>query len=279
MHFGAHISIAGGLPNAPLNAAKIGCEVFQMFSRSPRGGWVAPLDEKIAKEFKENCKKSNQKEWVIHAPYFINFSSANPRIKHGSISVIRQELDRGTMLGAAYLMTHLGSYKDLGPEKGFEALIDGIAESLKGYKGSTQLLVEISAGASNAIGSTFEELGKIVHHPKLKKFNVGVCYDTQHGFAAGYDFRTPKSAKTTLDKFDKEVGLENLKMSHCNDSKTEFGSHLDRHDHIGEGQIGLAGFKALFADKRLAKVNFILETEDDKVEKDLEILKKIRAGT
>ena len=277
MYFGAHISIAGGLPNAPLNAAKIGCEVFQMFSRSPRGGWVAPLDEKIAKEFKENCKKSNQKEWVIHAPYFINFSSANPRIKHASITVIREELERGTMLGASYLMTHLGSYKDLGPEKGFKALIEGIAEALKGYKGSTQLLVEISAGASNAIGSTFEELGKIVHHPKLKN-KVGVCYDTQHGFAAGYDFRTPQTAKATLDKFDKEVGLENLKMSHCNDSKTEFNSHSDRHDHIGDGQIGVSGFKALLTDKRLAKVNFILETEYDKVEKDLEILKKIRAG-
>jgi deoxyribonuclease-4 len=276
MYFGAHVSIAGGLPNAPLNAAKIGCEVFQMFTRSPRGGWVAPLDETIAKEFKANCEKSGQKEWVVHAPYFINFSSANPKIKHGSISVIRQELERGTMLGATYLMTHLGSYKDLGPEKGFKALIDGIAESLKGYKGSTQLLVEISAGASNAIGSTFEELGKIVHHPKLKKYNVGVCYDTQHGFAGGYDFRTPKAAKATLDKFDKEVGLENFKMSHCNDSKTDFNSHLDRHEHIGDGKIGLDGFESLLADKRLVKVNFILETEDDKVTKDLEILKKIR---
>lgn len=278
MYFGAHVSIAGGLPNAPLNAAQIGCEVFQMFTRSPRGGWVAPLDETIAKEFKENCKKSNQKEWVIHAPYFIHFASANPRIKHGSIAVIREELERGTMLGAAYLMTHLGSYKDLGPEKGFKALIDGIAQSLKGYKGSTQLLIEISAGASNSIGSTFAEIGKIIHHPKLKKYNVGVCYDTQHGFAAGYDFRTPAAAKAALDKFDKEVGLENFKMSHCNDSKTDFNSHVDRHDHIGDGKIGLAGFKSLLGDKRLAKVNFILETEPDKVTKDLEILKKIRAG-
>ena len=181
------------------------------------------------------------------------------------------------MLGAAYLMTHLGSYKDLGPEKGFKALVDGLAESLKGYKGSTQLLVEISAGSSNAIGSTFEELGKIVHHPKLKN-KVGICYDTQHGFVAGYDCRTPKAAKATLDKFDKEIGLEYFKMSHCNDSKTDFSSHLDRHDHIGEGKIGLAGFKSLLSDKRLAKVNFILETEDDKVIQDFEIFKKIKTS-
>ena len=276
MLFGAHVSIAGGLPNAPLNAAKIGCEVFQMFSRSPRGGWVAPLNETIAKEFKANCQKAKQKEWVIHAPYFIHFASANPRIKHASITVIREELKRGSMLGAAYLMTHLGSYKDLGPEKGFKQLIDGIAEALKNYKGSTQFLLEISAGAGNAIGSTFEELGKIVHHPKLKKYNVGVCYDTQHGFAGGYDIRAPETVAETLEKFDKKIGLENLKMSHCNDSKTEFNSHVDRHEHIGEGKIGLNGFKALLTNKKLAKVNFILETEHDAVEKDLEILKKIR---
>ncbi len=276
MYFGAHVSIAGGLPNAPLNAAKIGCEVFQMFTRSPQGGWVAPLDEKIAKEFKANCKKAKQKEWVIHAPYFINFASANPRIKHGSITVIRQELERGTMLDATYLMAHLGSYKDLGEEKGFKQLIEGLAETLKGYKGSTQLLVEISAGAGNVIGKSFAEIGKIIHHPKLEKFNIGICYDTQHGFASGYDVRTPQAVDETLKKFDKEIGLENLKLSHCNDSKTEFNSHRDRHDHIGQGKIGLDGFKALLTDKRLAKVNFILETEHDKVVEDLKILKKIR---
>ncbi|KKR34831.1 MAG: putative endonuclease 4 [Candidatus Magasanikbacteria bacterium GW2011_GWA2_40_10] len=276
MLFGAHISIAGGLPNAPLSAAEIGCEVFQMFSRSPQGGWVAPLDKKIAEEFKANCKKAKQKEWVIHAPYFINFASANPRIKHASITVIREELERSTILGAAYLMAHLGSYKDLGEEKGFIQLVDGLAEMLKGYKGATQFLIEISAGAGAIIGDTFEEIGAIIHHPKLKKYNIGVCYDTQHGFASGYDIRTPKAVADTLEKFDKEIGLENLKMFHCNDSKTEFNSHKDRHDHIGDGQIGLNGFKALLANKKLAKINFYLETEHDKVVKDLNILKKIR---
>lgn len=276
MYFGAHVSIAGGLPNAPLNAAEIGCEVFQMFTRSPQGGWVAPLNEKIAAEFKANCKKAKQKEWVIHAPYFINFASANPRIKHASITVIREELERGSMLGAAYLMAHLGSYKDLGEEKGFIQLVDGLVEMLKGYKGATQFLIEISAGAGAIIGDSFAEIGAILHHPKLKKYNVGVCYDTQHGFASGYDVRTPATVAETLEKFDKEIGLENLKMFHCNDSKTEFNSHKDRHDHIGDGQIGLNGFKALVGNKKLAKINFYLETEHDKVVKDLNILKKIR---
>lgn len=276
MLFGAHVSIAGGLPNAPLNAAKLGCEVFQMFTRSPQGGWVAPLDKTIAKQFKDNCKKSGQKQWVVHAPYFINFASANPRIKHASITVIREELERASLLGASYLMAHLGSYKDLGPEKGFAQLIEGLAEMLTGYKGATQFLVEISAGSGSIIGNSFEEIGKIIHHPKLKKYNIGICYDTQHAFASGYDCRTPKALDATLKKFDKEVGLENLKLFHCNDSKTELGSHRDRHEHIGQGKIGLEGFKNILKDKRLQNINFVLETEHDRVTEDLEILKKIR---
>lgn len=277
MYFGAHVSIAGGLPNAPLNAAKLGCEVFQMFTRSPQGGWVAPLDKKIAIEFKANCQKTDQKEWVIHAPYFINFASANPRIKHASITVIREELERASLLGAAYLMAHLGSYKDLGQEKGFAQLIEGLAEMLSKYKGATQFLIEISAGSGNIIGDTFEEIGEIVHHPKLKKHNIGVCYDTQHAFASGYDCRTPKTLDATLKKFDKEVGLKNLKLFHCNDSKTDLGSHRDRHEHIGQGKIGLEGFKNILKDKRLQNINFILETEHDKVMEDLNILRQIRS--
>jgi len=276
MYFGAHVSIAGGLENAPLNAGKIGCEVFQMFTRSPQGGWVPPCDKKVAKIFKANCKKAGQKEWVVHTPYFINFASKNPRIYHASISVVRQELERASLLGATYLMTHLGSYKDLGHDKGLTQLIDGLSEMLKGYKGETKFLIEISAGAGDIIGDTFEEIAEIIFHTKLKKYDIGVCYDTQHGFASGYDIRTPAAIDDTLKKFDKIIGLDKFKMSHCNDSLTELASHKDRHTHIGEGLIGLDGFKALLTDKRLKNVNFILETEHDKVEKDLKILKKIR---
>jgi len=107
MYFGAHVSIAGGLINAPKNAADIGCEIFQIFTRSPRGGHINPITKKMAADFKSACAEYQQKEWVVHTPYFINFSSANPRIKHGSISVVREELERASLLGAAYVMTHL----------------------------------------------------------------------------------------------------------------------------------------------------------------------------
>lgn len=276
MLFGAHVSIAGGLINAPKNAVDIGCEVFQIFTRSPQGGYIAPLDEKIANEFKLLCKKYNQKEWVVHTPYFINFASANKRIYQGSITVVREELERASMLGAKYLMTHLGSYKDLGRNIGLEQVVKGLDETLDGYKGITQFLIEISAGSGEIIGDTFEEIAEIIKHPKLKKYDIGVCYDTQHGFASGYDTRTPETVKETFLKFDKIIGIEKLKLSHCNDSKTELGSHRDRHEHVGKGLIGLNGFKSLLAEKKLQKINFVLETEPDGVIEDLKLLKQIR---
>jgi deoxyribonuclease-4 len=137
-------------------------------------------------------------------------------------------------------------------------------------------LIEISAGASGNIGSTFEELSQLVHHPKLKKYNVGICYDTQHGFSAGYDIRTSKTLDQTLKKFDDLVGLEKLKIFHCNDSKIELSGHKDRHDHIGDGLIGRAGFEAMIKNKKLKNINYYLETEHDKVVQDLNILKDIR---
>ena len=276
MYFGAHVSMAKGLINAPKNAHALGCEVFQIFTRSPQGGYIAPLDEKIAAEFKSLCKEFDLKEWVVHAPYFINFASANPRIKHGSITVVREELERASLLGASYVMAHLGSYKDLGEEAGLIQLTEGLDKMLNGYTGSAQFLIEISAGAGAVIGDTFEEIADILNDKKLNKYNIGVCYDTQHGFASGYDIRTPQAVEETFKKFDELIGLDKLKMTHCNDSKIELGGRKDRHEHIGEGLIGKSGFEAMLKNKRLKNINFYLETEDDKVLDDLAILKDIR---
>ncbi len=276
MYFGAHVSIAGGLVNAPLNAAKIGCEVFQMFSRSPHGGWVAPLNDEIAAMFKKNMELSGQRECYIHTPYFVNFPSANSRISHGTVAVVREELERGTKLGAKYVMTHMGSYKDLGEEKGFEQLVKGLVKVLTGYEGTTQLLIEISAGAGKVVGHTFEEIAQIIHHPDLKKFPLGVCFDTQHAFGSGYDLRTKEAVDATFKRFDKLIGLDKLKMFHCNDSKIELGGNKDRHEHIGEGLIGEQGFEAMVNYPALKDKNFILETEHDKVENDLALLFKFR---
>jgi deoxyribonuclease-4 len=276
MLFGAHVSIAKGIWNAPTNAAAIGCEVFQMFTRSPQGGSVPPLTEEIAARFQEACKENNQKEWYVHAPYFINFASANPRIRHGSPTIIRQELERSSLLKATYLMAHLGSFKDKGKEEGLVEVIKGLKTTLEGYEGSTQFLIELSAGAGAAIGSTFEDLAEIIYHKDLEKFDIGVCYDTAHTFANSYDIRSSEMVEQTFKHFDKILGLKKLKIFHCNDSKIEFGGKKDRHEHIGEGHIGLEGFKALLGYKKLEKINFIAETEHDKIVEDLEVLKNIR---
>ncbi|MBU4360648.1 deoxyribonuclease IV [Candidatus Parcubacteria bacterium] len=297
MLIGAHISSAGGLQNAPKNAHNIGCGVFQFFSRSPRGGKALELSVEVVREFRENMKKYKQKECYIHAPYYINLASSKKNIYHGSISVLREELERGSKLGAKYLMTHLGSAKDLGHEKSIKQVAKGISEILKNYKGSCEFLMEMSAGSGQIIGDTFEEIAEILksfrsqseknkrpvcHSDKeslesVGGWPIGICYDTAHAFESGYDMRDRKSVKKTLNEFDKILGLDKLKLIHINDSKTDLGSRVDRHEHIGKGKIGLEGFKALLSNKKLKNINLILETPGDEERiSDIKILKNLR---
>lgn len=282
MLFGSHVSAAGGVEKAPERAAAVGCEVFQFFSRPPQGGPAPKLSASQVAAFKQNCKRFKQAASYIHAPYYINFASTTPRIRYGSISVVREELERGTLLGCAYLMTHLGSSKAAGPKLGFHKTWRAVQRILDGYKGSCQLLLEISSGAGDLVGSTFEELRDLIKNVESSpryKGKVGVCLDTCHMFAAGYDLRTPAAAKKTLTKFGTTVGFKRLKLMHCNDSYGELGGKRDRHEHLGKGKIGLAGFKALVQDKRLAHVNFVLETPKDTPQDDprnLKILKGFR---
>lgn len=284
MLFGSHVSAAGGVEKAPERAAAVACEVFQFFSRPPQGGPPGKLTPEVVKAFRENCKKFGQAENYIHAPYYINFASPKSSTRYGSSSVIREELERGSELGVSYLMTHLGSSREVGDKQGMLYLVDGLARVLDGYTGSTQFLLENSAGAGKVIGDTFEELAEIIERTekKNKKFKgkIGICFDTCHAFTSGYDLRNKASVKKTLDMFDKLIGLERLKLIHCNDSMAGFGEHKDRHEHLGKGEIGLEGFKALVQEKRLARLNFVLETPKDTPQDDprnLAVLKKFRS--
>ena len=274
---GAHVSGAGDLALAPLRAHQAGCECFQFFSRPPQGGPAKKITAKIANEFKINCRRYDLESY-IHAPYYINLASAKNNIYYGSIGVLKDELKRGNELGVKYLMTHLGSAKDLGEKAGIQKVIAGINEILKDYQGETQFLIEMSAGSGMIIGDTFEEVAYIIN--KLYAIShkpIGICFDTAHAFASGYDLRDEKSVKNTFKKFDKILGLKKLKLIHANDSGAELGSHKDRHAHIGEGQIGLEGFKAIVAFAKKRKINLILETPHDKrLTEDLKILKKLR---
>ncbi len=282
MKIGCHVSIAGGVVNAPKRAHDLGCETFQIFTRSPQGGKAPELTKSILDEFKSELAKYDFEEFVVHAPYYINFGSSNNRTFYGSVSVVREELERASLLGASYLMVHLGSFKDLGQKEGEAQVVKGLKKVLDGYKGKTLFLLEISAGAGEVIGDSFEELARFVKALKKYKSFGGICFDTQHAFASGYDLRNKKAVKKTFDDFEKKIGLEYLKMSHCNDSKVELGSHKDRHEHINEGLIGKSGFAEILAFfKGLEKKNkqqklLILETEHDKVREDIKLLKKLR---
>ena len=308
---GCHVSAAGGVWNAPKNAALLECETFQIFTRPPMGGPAPKIDQEAIEKFKEEMEKYKFTDFVVHCPYIVNFGSAKKTTFKASISIVSEELKRANSLGAKLVMTHLGSFKDLGQEKGMKQAQKGFVEVLEKYEKAaknpeTEFLLEISAGSGEVIGDTFEELAELME--PLKKFKTfgGICFDTQHAFSSGYDIRTPASVKDTFTKFNKIIGLKWLKMSHINDSKIDLGGKKDMHEHIGEGKIGEKGFGVLLEffstlthgsvrntlsvpQKRdisplkgeknnvaFGSFPLILETEHDKVKTDIEILKKLR---
>lgn len=291
---GCHVSIAGGIWNAPKNAVDLGCEVFQMFTRSPQGGPAPKIDGEVIKKFKEEMEKWGQENCYIHAPYYINFASAQQKIREASARVIREELERGSLIGAKYVMTHLGSStsfekaqdgsltvnssKDFSRAEALKLVAEGVKKIMKGYKGSTEFLLEISAGAGNVIGDTFEELHQIINDVEsdgvMIYHNLGICLDSAHMFASGYDVKTKEGFDSVIKTIKKTIGLEKIKLIHANDSMVDLGERKDRHDHIGDGKIGVEGFKNLI--KAFPEVDFILETKPDKVAEDIIKLKEIR---
>ncbi len=275
MNIGCHVSIAGGVFNAPERASKLGCECFQMFSRSPQGGKASELTDEVVAKWNSELKKHKIKNVYIHTPYYINFASANNRIRHGSVSVVRNELERASTLSVKYIMTHLGSAKDMGEKEATKKTIEMLKETLDGYKGSAKLLIENAAGSGAIIGAKFTEIKEIIDGVADKNI-AGVCMDTQHAFASGYDW-SDENFDSTLKQIDKELGLNKIKLMHANDSKVELGAKRDRHEHIGDGYIGKNPFKNIvkFANKQ--NIDMVLETPHDKVQEDIKLLKKMRA--
>ncbi|MBI5037429.1 MAG: deoxyribonuclease IV [Candidatus Kerfeldbacteria bacterium] len=260
MYIGIHVSIAGGIFNAPANAHAEGAECFQMFTRSPRGGAAGKITPDVIASYKTAMAEHGLSHAYVHAPYYINFASGKAAIRQASARIIREELERSSALGVRALMTHLGSARDVGAIEAVKLTIAGLRQALDGYRGSCQFLIENAAGAGHVIGGSFEEIATIlkgVTHP-----SVGVCLDTCHLFASGYDLRTLATVHKTFADFDRLVGLRRLTVLHANDSKGGFGSRLDRHEHIGKGAIGMAGWRAIIGHPRLRDVDCIIETPD-----------------
>jgi deoxyribonuclease IV len=301
---GFHVSIAGGISNSVDNALKIGCNAFQIFSRNPRGWTAKPLQDKDVENFRKKLddSKIDRDSVFVHMPYLPNLSP-NGRLHKKSTSILVEELRRSSLFGIPYVIIHLGSHGGKGSENGMDQLIKACNFAFEKYyksssastvaknkkksestkKGrSVTILLENSAGEKNSIGSKFDELGlildKLMSSPSPNSSNgssYGICLDTCHAFAAGYDLRTKESISETLDKFKSKIGLRNLKVIHLNDSKDKLNSNRDRHEHIGIGKIGNKGFKELLNHNAIRKIPFIMETPIDRRRNDADNLKVV----
>ncbi|MEW6146277.1 MAG: deoxyribonuclease IV [Thermodesulfobacteriota bacterium] len=278
MKFGAHVSIAGGIDKAPERAHTLGCECFQMFTRSPRGGKPPVLGKFLVDSFLESCSSYGLTDYYIHTPYYINLASEKKELRRSSVAIIREELERGSIIGAKYVMTHLGSSKGIDRAQAVDMVTEGVAAILEGSDGlSTELLLENTAGQGETIGDTFEELARILN--EVGNARLGICIDTAHLIASGYDIRTKPSLASTIDALGSVIDPARIKLLHGNDSKAGLGEKKDRHEHIGKGKIGEEGFKAILGSPALKKLDMIVEIPPEEVAPDIELLKRMRSET
>ena len=275
MKFGAHVSIAGGINKAPMRAHEFGCECFQIFTRSPRGGNPPALNNDLVDSFFQSCEDYGFRDYYVHTPYYINFASENNEIRKSSIRIVIEELKRSDILNVKYVMTHLGSSKGMERAVSVKRVAEAVSEIIDSCNIKTELLLENSAGQGNTIGEKFEELADII--VKINHDSLGICLDTAHTFAAGYDIRDHKSLGNTLEEFNSTIGIDRLKLIHGNDSKAGLGDKKDRHEHIGKGKIGISGFESVIKDTNLNKLDMVIETPPEGIKNDLRILKTIRS--
>ena len=277
MMLGAHVSIAGGVETAPERAKKLTCDCMQIFSKNQQQWKAKPITIEQADLFKQNCRKFGVVETVIHDSYLINLASPDKGLLKQSRETFLDETVRAQHLGVKYLAFHPGSHSGSGESEGLRK----IAESLNWVRsefggGDVEFLLENTAGQGSALGYSFDHLAKIISLLDDPK-KAGVCLDTCHTYAAGYDLRTKNGYGRTMDLFDEIVGREYLKAAHINDCRSAFGSRVDRHEQIGKGNLGLEGFRNIMNDKRLARIPMNLETPagDVKYKSELKLLRSL----
>jgi deoxyribonuclease-4 len=257
---GAHMSIAGGLPLAIDRAVAHGCETLQIFSKSSNQWRARALAASEIVEFRRRVAASGIHPVLAHASYLINLASTEPRLRARSIASFGEEIDRAEELGLLGVVIHPGAYTTGTPEGGLKAIAGAIAQLLRARpRGRTMVLLEHTAGQGTSLGHSFEQLADLLRRLRWSA-RVGVCLDTCHLFAAGYDLASADGYRATFEAFDRLVGLERLKAFHLNDSKKALGSRVDRHEHIGDGMLGLDAFRRLLHDPRLEDVPMVLET-------------------
>ncbi len=276
MRFGFHISIAGGFSKVVERAKVRECETIQFFSRNPRGWKYFPLNQKEVEEFHSSIQSSTLFPVFLHLPYLPNIASLASKFYKQSIDSITTDLERANQLGAQYLIIHIGHRMESSEDEAIEAVSRGTNQALERVKNSVILLLENTAGQGTEIGNTFEQIKKIIDGVH-QKGRMGVCLDTAHSFEAGYDLSNKDGIEKTLEAFNQTIGLKRIHLLHLNDSKTPLGSRKDRHWHIGEGYIGVEGFRYLVNHPLLRHLPGIMETPRKDTVEDLKNMKVIRS--
>ena len=274
---GLHVSIAGKIWESLERAKALGCNTMQIFSRNPRGWQAAEFDPSDIENFKKLKIDYDISPVAVHIPYIINLATPINGLYKKSMVAYIEDIARADVLSVEYVVTHLGSHVGTGEDKGIERFSVALNQIINKTKPKTMILLENTAGSGSCIGYRFEHIERIIDeldHPE----RVGVCLDTAHTFESGYDIKTRAGLEKTLKKFDKLIGLDKIRVVHFNDSLSTIGSRVDRHQHIGKGNIGPVAMKRIINHPGLRDAAFIMETpknsdKDDKM--NLKITKKM----
>ena len=269
------MSIQGSIDLAVDRAQRLGCTTFQIFTTNPRGWKPRILSIAEIEKFTIKKERAGFKTVFSHMPYLPNLASPKIDVYNQSVATLLGEVNRCILLGIPFLVTHLGSHLGNGYRKGLIRVIEALNKAVSLSKGRVKILLENTAGSVNSVGSKFEQIKQILD--EVDGGEIGVCFDTCHSWAAGYDIKTVKGLNETVKALDETIGLEKVHLIHLNDSTESLGSHIDRHEHIGLGKIGIEGFKN-FLKSPLGKLPLIMETPIDERRSDLEnlmIVKKI----
>ena len=254
------MSIAGGIGNALLLGAKVQCDAIQLFTKSSRQWACKPYSQEEIAQYRENQKTTGIKKVIAHDSYLLNLGSPDAVLRQRSILAFIDEMERCELLGISNLIAHPGSHVGSGEDQGIKTIatsLNEVHQACPGYE--VKVTLEITAGQGSNLGYRFEHIVRMFDATRESE-RLQVCFDTEHAFAAGYDIRTREGYEQTFSEFDETIGIERLAAFHLNDSKKEFNSRVDRHEHIGQGRIGLDAFRLLMNDKRFWGVPMCLET-------------------
>ncbi|MDZ7672298.1 MAG: deoxyribonuclease IV [Halanaerobiales bacterium] len=277
MKLGRHLSISGGIDKAVKDTQKINANSLQIFTKSPRSWKQKTISDSEIESTKNNINKFDIKGFVVHSSYLVNLATPKKDLYNKSLEEIINDYKQANLLGANYYVFHPGNYVSSTKDEGIKRIIKGITNIFKEVKNpKTKLLIENTAGAGTEIGSKISELAEILNG--INNFDhLGVCLDLCHLFAAGYKINSKKGIDDLIEEVDNKIGLNNLKLIHLNDSKFEIDTKKDRHEHIGQGKIGIENFKYIVNHKKLANKLFIIETPPfDGEDKDIQTILKLK---